>query len=850
MKVRPALANNCFSCHTSAKMGDLVMDSREALLRGGQSGPAVRPGDPDGSLLIQAVRQTHDRIKMPPGGRLPASDIEALERWIRDGAEWPEHASVSPAPAGLRIGEEQRAWWAFQPVRKPDPPPVKDEAWARTTIDRFVLARLERENLRPVRPADRRTLIRRASYDLTGLPPTPAEVDAFVADRSAEAFEKVVDRLLASPRYGERWGRYWLDIARYSDDKLNSTQDEPQPNVWRYRDWVIQAFNDDMPYDLFVKAQIVGDRMGDKEKYVAGLGFFANSPQFQEDRVDALGRGFLALTVACAQCHDHKFDPIPTRDYYSLLGIFRNTRADKFPLAPPEVVEAYESRKKAADERSKAVREFEDSQAKQLAEILAAQSPRYLKAVRALADLADERAIEEAARSQSLDRETLARWARYLGLETHEHPFLQRWREAAFDDGAFTARLLAAVAEKKRIDRENLIRLGGKDDDESVRVIEVLSLERDQYFLWRDLVSNERFGKFDSGILYYRGEKIDRFLAPQWKEHLAGLRAERDRLSDELPEEYPFLMSIADVEKPKPMRVHLRGSEDNLGEEAPPQFLTVLGDGEPRPFTNGSGRLELANAIASPENPLTARVAVNRIWGYHFGRPIVGTPGNFGKLGEAPTHPELLDYLAARLVELKWSQKALHREIMLSNAYALSAQSVEPNRTKDPDNKLVWRANRQRLDVEPMRDTLLFVSGELDERRGGEALEIGDDCNLRRTVYGFVSRRRLDSTLALFDFPNPVATSDARIHTATPLQQLYFLNSEFIQERAGAFALRLRSSARGDRERIREAYRILLQREPLAPELRLGLTYLASGQDAWRRYAQVLLSSNELLFVD
>ena len=828
MKVRPTLAKNCFSCHATTKMGGLDMTSRDTLLQGGKSGPAIQPGDPENSLLIQAVRQTHERIKMPPGAKLPEGDVEVLAAWIRDGAVWPEHPPAAAKSAGPSITAEQRSWWAFQPVRKPELPQVKDQDWAKTAIDRFVLAKLEEKNLRPVPPADRRTLIRRTTYDLTGLPPTPEEVAAFVKDRSPDAFEKVVDRLLASPRYGERWGRYWLDVARYSDDQLNSTQDEPKPNVWRYRDWVVQAFNTDMPYDKFVKAQIAGDLMEDKHKYIAGLGFFANSPEFQEDRVDALGRGFLALTVACAQCHDHKFDPIPTRDYYSLLGIFTNTKASKFPLVGPDVVKAYESRKKKADAQQKAVKEFEDTQAKQLAEILATQSARYLKTARTLIG-ASEQEISEAAHEASLDAETLARWVRYLGVETHQHPYLKGWRESSFNDIGFQQQLLAAVAEKRAIDRENLIRLGGKDDDESVRVIEVKSLERDQYFLWRDFISSEKFGsanepasKFESGILYYSGEKIDRFLAPQWNAHIEALRSELDRLKDEVPEEYPFAMTIAEVDKPKTMRVHIRGSEDNLGEEAPPQFLTALCDGEPKPFRASSARLELAKAIANPENPLTTRVAVNRVWGYHFGRAIAATPGNFGKLGEPPTQPELLDYLAARLVELNWSVKALHREIMLSNTYSLSSESAEPNATVDTDNKLLWRANRQRLDIEPMRDTLLMVSGELDVTPGGEAAKLSEACNVRRTLYGFVSRRRLDGTLSLFDFPNPVATSDGRIHTATPLQQLFFLNSEFIQMRARAFAARITEAAANDRDRIRQAYQILFQREPLSAESAVG----------------------------
>jgi hypothetical protein len=700
-----------------------------------------------------------------------------------------------------------------------------------------------------VEPATPRTLLRRVTYDLTGLPPAPQEVEAFERDPSPQAFAAVIDRLLASPRYGERWGRYWLDVARYADDQLNSTRDEPQANVWRYRDWVIAAFNEDMPYDRFVKAQIAGDLMEPKERYVAGLGFFANSPEFQDDRVDALTRGLVGLTVACARCHDHKFDPIPTKDYYSLLGVFENTRPGRFPLAPPEVVAEYDRRKKEADLRQKAVREFEDEQARQLAGILAAQSARYLNAARALAK-PDQEQIAAAARTASLDAETLKRWTDYLAREPHEHPFFKDWRAASFDANAFQRKLLDVIGEKKDLDRENLIRLGGKDDEETVRVIEVRSLAPDKYFLWRDLVSGEKHGTFESGILHYKGEKIDRFLAPHWKEHLDGLRAELDRSKKNVPEQYPFLMTVEDVEAPKNLRVHIRGDKENLGEEAPRRFLSILCQGEPKAFTRGSGRLELADAIGDPENPLTSRVMVNRVWMYHFGRPIAGTPGNFGKLGEQPAHPALLDYLAARLIEQRWSLKALHREIMLSSVYGLSSASAEPNRGLDSDNRLLWRANRRRLDIEPMRDTLLFVSGELDETRGGPAVKLTEAGNKRRTVYGFVSRRRLDGTLALFDFPNPVATSDRRIQTATPLQQLFFLNSEFVQERGRALARRVLATRGDNRAWIREAYRILFQREPAAAEMKVGLEYLTSGKDAWPRYAQALLGSNELLFVD
>jgi hypothetical protein len=839
MKVRPVLAKNCFSCHTQSKMGGLALTSREDLMIGGKSGPAVKPGDPDGSLLYQAVTHSHERLKMPPSGTLSDGDVEILASWIKSGAVWPEH-KIAPKPDGYRITAEQRAWWSFQPVKKPAAPAVKDETWPRTTIDRFLFARMEAKDLKPAPPADRRTLIRRAYYDLTGLPPSNEEVDAFAKDRSPDAFAKVVDRLLASPHYGERWGRHWLDVARYADEMYSSTEDNPYPNAWRYRDWVVKSFNDDMPYDVFLKAQIAGDAIDveHKDKLVAGLGFFSLSPEQQDDRVDALSRGMLGLTVACAQCHDHKFDPIPTKDYYSLLGVFRNTKLDEYPLASADVVAEYKRRKTELESQQKRLKEFLDEQASRLGEILASHAVEYIEAVRS-------GNVED-----SLDVETVARLKTYLDAGEFEHPFLANWKDGSFDAKGLQTRLLSVIDQKRAIDRENLIALGGKDDGRTVRVIEVKSLPRDEYMLWRDFFSPSKVKKADAGIFYYSAKKIDRFLAPYWKEHADALRAEVERRKKALPEIYPFLQTISDVKNLKNTRVEIKGSRENLGDEVPRQFLTILTEGERKPFVKGSGRLELAEAVASPSNPLTARVLVNRMWMDHFGRALVTTPSNFGQLGEKPSHPELLDYLAARLMEQGWSMKALHREMMLSAAYQLSSVRTEPNMTKDPDNVLVWHWSQRRLDVEPLRDTLLYVSGELDEEIGGKPGKLSDISFTRRTLYGSVSRRKLDGTLALFDFPNPVATSEQRIQTATPLQQLFFLNSEFIQKRAKALSARVGRLGDDDAARIRSAYRLLYQREAAAEEIRLGLEYLKSPGGTWPRYAQALLGSNELLFVN
>ncbi len=861
-RVRPVLAKNCFACHTSSRMGGFEMKSREAFLKGGNSGPAVVPGEPEKSLLIQAIEQTHPRLKMPPGGKLKEEEIRDLAAWVKTGAVWPEGPPVAPVAT---VTPEQKSFWAFQPVRKPAPPKVNGRSWPKAPLDYFVLSALEGRGLKPVGPADKRTLIRRVSFDLIGLPPTPAEVDAFLQDNSREAFAKVVDRLLASPRYGERWGRHWLDVARYSDDKLNSTQDEPVPNAFRYRDWVIQAFNDDMPYDLFVKAQIAGDLLPDAPKYVAGLGFYSLRPEFQDDRVDATTRGFLGLTVACAQCHDHKYDPIPTTDYYALLGVFMSTEDREFPLASGEVVAEYKKHRNRLDDQEAALKEFLQAQSSGLGEILATKTARYLVAAwRVMGP--EKQDLAEVAEEDSLDQETLDRWVHYLRTSPKEHPYLKPWDELLAGGAsekpsaaqvrqtaeAFQELVLSVIPEKKEVDEKNTILLGGSKDRRSLTDANLVSLERDKYFLWRDLFSERRGNlsfTFSGGVLYYGDNKIDRFLSAQWKSHLDSLRAELDLRKRELPPQYPYLNAIQDVAEPSNQRVQIRGSRDNLGPEAPRRFLTVLSDIAPQPFAKGSGRLELAEAIAKQENPLTARVLVNRIWQHHFGYGIVRTPSNFGQMGDRPDHPELLDYLAARLVENHWSIKALHREILLSATYALSAEPSPKNYAADPDNRFYWRANRQRLDAEELRDSMLYVAGKLDLNTGGPAERLTDD-NARRTVYGFVSRRKLDPFLALFDFPNPASTSEQRIITNVPLQRLFFLNSALIERESQALAARVESEHdAGDAARIRRIYRLVYGRGPTRAETGLGLEFLRNGGDAWPKYAQVLLSSNEFVFV-
>jgi len=862
-RIRPLLAKNCFACHTGSKLGGLRLDSRDTLLKGGNTGPAVTPGDADGSLIIQAVRRTHPRIKMPPTGKLRDEEIGDLTAWVKAGAIWPEAAVVQPPRAAdgrYVITPEQRAYWAFQPFRKPNVPVVKDSSWARSEIDRFILAKLEERGLKPVKPADKRVLLRRATFDLIGLPPRPEEVDAFLSDNSPNAFSEVVDRLLASPHYGERWGRYWLDYARYADDKFGRG-DTKLVNAFRYRDWVIRAFNEDMPYDLFVKAQIAADLLDrpDREKLLPALGFYGLSPEEVEDRVDVTTRVFLGLTVGCARCHHHKFDPIPTEDYYALLGVIRSSPYHEIPLAPEAQVTAYHEVQKRINQIKEAIKEFTERETNELAEMLAKKTAGYMVAAWQVTTgvASSSKTVADQAK---LDQETLERWIKYLKTQK-EHEFLRTWddavaRKAGIEEirklaADFQALVLSVNAEKKAMDDRNYVALGGAAGMKVVnkrQYTNVESLEIKKYYLWRDLASDpymrEGF-KFEGGVYYYGPKHIERFLSGAWKEHLQDFRAELAALEKALPPRYPFLHAIHESEKPANAKVEIRGEPENLGAEVPRRFMSILCNPEPIPFTKGSGRLELAEAIASPKNPLTARVIVNRIWQLHFGQGIVRTPSNFGMLGERPTHPELLDYLAARFVEGGWSMKALHREIMLSSVYGLSSGITAENIAQDPDNRLLWRANVvKRLDAEALRDAMLAVAGTLDQMMGGAAAPL-DDKNRRRAVYGFVSRNQPDAGLALFDFPDANATADQRVVTAGPLQRLYFMNSSFVVQQAKAVAERLQASSGDDMGRIITAYKLLYGRRPTEFEIQLGLDFVRPRSKGWPQYAQMLLASAE-----
>lgn len=764
-RIRPLLVEHCYSCHAvdaDEVQGEFLLDSRAAIRKGGPRGPAVVPHEPGRSVLMDAIRYKNTEMQMPPEGKLSDEQIADLERWIRLGAPDPRHQPTRIARKTIDF-EEGREFWSLKPVADPAPPQVRAADWPRNDLDRFILARLEAAGVPPASDVGRAALLRRVTYDLTGLPPTPEERAAFEADTSPEAYAKVVERLLDSPQYGERWGRYWLDVVRYSDT-AGDNSDFPIPQMYRYRNWVIGAFNRDLPFDQFVREQLAGDLLPggtdeERRQRTIATGYIANARRFGsrvddypqhltiEDTLDNVGRAFLGLTINCARCHDHKFDPISTEDYYGLYGIFQSTRypwpgieleqrqRDLVPLCSAQEVEAYRNSRRSEEEP------------------LRAQVKR-----------------------------------------------LEKDRDAAKDD------------DRKRLEGE---------------------------------VKKAR-------------ELLETFLKQ--------------------PVPYDEAYAVAEGAAIDDAAVQRRGDPQQAGDIIPRRFLTVMGGRELPSDDRSSGRRQLAEWIVDPANPLTARVLANRLWLYHFGKGLVATPNDFGRQGRQPTHPELLDWLATRLVQSGWSIKALHRTILLSRTYQLASVPGDVALQKDPTNELLSAYPSRRLDADAIRDTLLALGGNLDLTSGGphpfpaqtewkftqhNPFKAVYETN-RRSVYLMTQRIQRHPYLAIFDGADPAASTPVRGTSTTPIQALYLLNDPFVHEQAKRFAERIFREGNDDPSRIRRAYRLALGREPRAEELELGQQFLVSvrettggeppaplsEQDAWFAYVRALFRLNEFVYLD
>ena len=743
-KIRPVLATHCFECHGHKDKGGLKLNSREAILQGGDSGPAIVLGKPQKSLLMTAVQHADSELEMPPKKKLPPEAIADLSQWIRAGAVWPEGKGLGFATG--EITDEQRKHWAYQPLKgNPAQTPAGENF-----IDAHVRGRLKEQGLQSVNLADRRTLIRRVTFNLTGLPPTPMEVEAFLKDQKADAWYRVVERLLASPRYGERWGRHWLDLVRYADT-AGDAGDYPIPEAYKYRNYVIDAFNKDKPYNQFVREQIAGDQLhaeNEEQRWeqTIATGYIAISRRIGvsphklrhitiEDTLNNLGKTFLGLTIGCARCHDHKFDPIPTADYYALYGIFDSS---VYPHAGAE------------------------------------HSP-------------------------------------------HRHSFVYRMGKAKADEVLKPFRSKLEPWNKK---------------------------ERDQFNLYQSFQREVVTGSITRQSVWAG---------------LEGIRARRAEVAKTFPNP-DIAYAIVDGSA-SDVSIHKQGNPRDLGPKVRRGFLQILGGQQLPENTKGSGRLELANWLTSSAEPLLARVIVNRIWHYHFGRGLVSTPSDFGVRGTAPTHPVLLDMLAQYFIKSGWSMKTMHRLILDSETYRMAATEHAGNLAKDPDNHFLWRANRRRLDAEELRDSLLTFSAQLDITPGGrhpfphrltyfyrqhEPFQEKYVSN-KRSIYQMQQRIQKNPYLDMFDGPDGGLHLGDRKASVTTLQALYFMNSKFIHEQAEAITERL-----PEEHKVEYLYELVFNRRAEEKELEFAESYFAkdNSRQRWAGYVRSMLSSNEFLFVD
>ncbi len=878
-RVRPILAQHCFRCHGPDKQwANFRVDSRASLLAGGESGPAIAVGKPAESLIISRVSATDEALRMPPaeeGKALSANEIAALKHWIEQGAVWP---SASTVPEAERAAA-QRSHWAFQPLRRPAPPSVAGHDWGATPVDQFILHKLREQQLVPSPPADRRTLIRRATYDLLGLPPTPEEVEDFVRDESPNAYEKLIDRLLMSPHYGEQWGRHWLDVARYSDTKgyVYAREERSYVHSQHYRDWVVRAFSEDMPYDRFLLLQLAADQVTPHDpSALAAMGFLTIgrrflgvAPDIIDDRIDVVTRGAMGLTVACARCHDHKYDPIPTADYYSLYGVFQNSVETMVALprspgvAPPST--EYESelqtrKQKLADAIATRSTEASDRARQRIAD--------YLFAQREL-DKYPPAGFGQILTKADLIPTLVWRWQNYLTASAREaDPIFTPWLAYASlkdDEFSTTAAGIAATlsttsnAVANRRVAEVFSTPAASARDVADRYGQVFA-EVDR--TWKDLcqTANQNNQPQPSSlpdtddealrqVLYGPGSpcvipdepiiNTERLHDSATTTELWRLQVEVDRWLLQSPEAAPHAMILVDRPNPVDPRVFRRGNPTNNATEVPRQFLAVLSPENRAPFSLGSGRLEMAQAITHRENPLTARVWVNRVWMHHFGAGLVRTPSDFGLRADPPSHPELLDWLAQEFISGGWSTKALHRQIMLSSVYQQSSRGpsnpaiAQRAEQRDPENRLLWRMNARRLSFEEFRDTLVFLTGEWDPTVGGRPVEFfpASGNRFRRSLYGRIDRQFVPSVLRVFDFANPDLHSPQRSETTIPQQALFALNHPFIAGRAQALTKELGSNSTLSLEvRISQLYQRVFQRAPSPAQISTALAFVDSAQ--------------------
>jgi cytochrome c553 len=944
-QVRPMLVQNCVSCHgPKLQESGLRLDSRDQMMKGVEGHPIIVPGHPETSRLISVTRYDGD-VQMPPEGKLPEKDLAVLVKWVKMGAPWPAHdpASGTAAPATTvpdmeaRFQKARANHWAFQPLRRPPLPKLQNQSWCKTPVDNFILAKLEQAGIKPSPAVNRRTLLRRVTFDLTGLPPTAEEVAAFEQDKSPNAYAKVVDRLLASPKYGERWARHWLDVARYADTKgYVFTEDGRYPYAYTYRDYVVRAFNEDLPYNRFVLEQLAADQLplGDDNRALAAMGFlsvgrrFGNNQQdIIDDRIDVVSRGLLGMTVACARCHDHKYDPLPTEDYYSLYGVLGSyVEPEDLPLiGKPDDTPAYREYLAQLAKLEDEVNTFKTEKAAEYQEQVRNHVGDYLAQIliERYKKTPDREDFEFIFAKGQPRPSVVRRWNDYLNRHARERGgVFGLWHrfggvtEDEFDAGA--AKIIAALqsepngsAAKSKdpatnaLVRQAFLKAPPKSMEDVVRTYD--RLLADVLKQWQE----------QSAAAAKAGKPIERLADPAAEElrlvlfgpdspasidpelvkglldqgestKLNRLKAKVNELKVRSPASPPRAMVVLDPPQPMNPQVFIRGNPGRRGKAVPRQFLRIVAGDQRQPFQKGSGRLELAEAIVRPDNPLTARVLVNRIWMHHFGSGLARQASDFGLRSDPPSHPELLDYLASTFIEEGWSIKKLHREIVLSNTYQQSSNDRPELEQIDPENRLLARMNRQRLEFEAVRDSILAVAGTLDPTIGGKPVNLTKQpYSLRRTIYGLVDRQDLPDMFQVFDFASPDVSTEQRARTTVPQQALFAMNSPFVLEQAQKLAGRALEGT--TEQRVRALYRMALERDPSPEEVEFGVKFVAAQQAAWPKpappvqaaattpakpakptkgkqpeppapppppltpwamYAQVLLLTNEFMFID
>lgn len=890
--VRPLLAKRCFECHGEKKQeSDVRMDLRANVITGGLNGPLVQPGKVAESRLWQVLQHSASDVQMPPDNKMPEEELAIIKHWIEQGAFWPESPAKENAgqprnaDGTYNFVEAVKRHWAYQPVTQQKIPEPKQIADCRTPIDRFIAAKQEEKNLTFSPVATRETLIRRIAMDLVGIPPTFEEVQNFVNDERPDAIERLVDHYLASPAYGERWGRFWLDIARYADTKgYVFTENRYYPYSYTYRDYVVQAFNEDKPYNQFVLEQLAADRLGlpENDPRLRALGFltvgnrFLNrGPDIIDDRIDVVTRGFMGMTVACARCHDHKYDPIPTADYYSLYGVFDSSYEPELGPIIGKVDESnpeYIKFKEELDKREKAITDYVADAHQKLRVQLTDRTADHLLGAAKLFELIPKDNVPYADKEPRI--KLVERWKNFIASRTDDKvtdPVWTAWKtlmavpdqelanqseaklQPILDDPAIPTALkdaLKASPVKSHLDVAKaygvcLSKIVEEWKQAQAQMPPVNTLAD----AGNELLRKTLFGEGSASDVEV-ANNTSPFFERDNNDHIRGLRAKVNDWYAQSPGAPGRAMVMFDKEKPVKPVVFLRGDPNRRGPAVERHSPRILEPEQERPFKEGSGRLELAKAIIDNANPLTARVIVNRIWARHFGAGFVDTTSDFGTRGSEPTHPELLDYLAWTFVhEDNWSIKALHRRIMLSRTYLQSSNDRPEARQIDAVNTFLWRQNRQRLEFEMIRDAMLAISGQLDLEVGGRPMQLeSKEIERRRTIYALIDRNNLPGLFRTFDYPSPDASSPGRPVTTVPQQALFMMNSEFMHSTATKLAENVRSKSSEPAGQAKIILESVFSRPASAEEIAEVSKYLEAHP--LDHVAQALLMTNEFMFVD